>query len=551
MTDFTSVDIIMVWHAFTLNPRPFLEDCLRQSKMSFWATGLPWNTIVESLDPITSSFDPGKEARLNFQTKTGRPWDNISERSTKAIPCLGCKRDVFVPWTEASLGCDPDVSFAHCTGYADKSFRASCQWCKSSFDHDALCVQMFRSDVQALLRDELQMPGTLLSANGTPVEDKNGDDISFPNRLIKDGIRSELLQLTDHALNERATIETLRGNFENFIKDRSLIRQVNGKVLTSRNSNIAEKVSIRNMLSRYWENSSIFSINLIGAVIRQGTFMEKLEKIDWVNSPTLESTITHFIEKYGYFFQIISKNKGHAVVPTLDIDLIWHTHQLSPFRYYIFSTTQTGGIFVNHDDKVDELKLSDAFAWTSLQYQKLTGGKLYSECTCWYCDAIREAHSRGISRLMSSSSSNTRANASILHQRTADGTDCQNTAAQPHISSHNAVRFQAQADPTAIGTHNSRLRTHWAKSHPKSESLNEVNPTLNDPYLRDSKIHPDLYPCNPVCGAATLGTAGNCISGTEGIGVDRGACVSGAVAAESRGRGKSFCAGIAGCGMGI
>lgn len=34
------LDIITVWHSFMLNPRVFLEDCLRHRKMGSWATGL-------------------------------------------------------------------------------------------------------------------------------------------------------------------------------------------------------------------------------------------------------------------------------------------------------------------------------------------------------------------------------------------------------------------------------------------------------------------------------------------------------------------------------
>jgi hypothetical protein len=33
------------------------------------------------------------------------------------------------------------------------------------------------------------------------------------------------------------------------------------------------------------------------------------------------------------------------------------------------------------DDKVDEGKLSDGFAWTSKMYRRATNGGIYSECT--------------------------------------------------------------------------------------------------------------------------------------------------------------------------
>ncbi|KAJ5591410.1 hypothetical protein N7450_005382 [Penicillium hetheringtonii] len=523
------LDIIMVWHSFMLNPRAFLEDCLRHRKMGFWATGLPWNIITQSLHPRTYRYDPGEQARVNFEKMCRRPWDNLSESHMKSLSCLKCNETFAAPWTEGSFGCDPDVAYAHCNGYADKSMRVSCPSCKHSLTHDGLSVQAFRKDVQTLLIDGLPMPGTLLSMNGTPSDDHTTDGVSFPNRLIKEGIRSDILRLTDRTLNEESTIGLIRDYLESCVKDRSLIRRVNGKVLTSRNSSTAERV-----------------------IIRQGTFIDKAEKIDWINSPTLEATVGHFIKKYGNFFQIISKNKGRAVVPTLDIDLIWHTHQLSPARYYRFSTSLTEGTFVDHDDKVDELKLNDAFVWTSLQYQKITGGELYSECTCWYCDAVRETHNRGLSRFISPSVSSAKTNATTLHRRKESAGSKDTT--EPHLSSHNAVRIQARTDPLAIENQKARLKSALEKSSSRcsrNTTENRDGQVLEGPFMRDSNIHPDIYPCNPVCVSTTLGSAGNCISGTEGIGMDRGACVSSTAEPQSRGRGKSFCAGIAGCGMSI
>ncbi|KAJ5970608.1 uncharacterized protein N7479_000526 [Penicillium vulpinum] len=554
------LDVLMVWHAYMLNPHAFLEDCLRQSKMSLWATGLPWDVVNASIDDETLVFYPGSKARINFETRTGQSWENIDDTPTKALFCLGCKQEIIAPWTEGSIGCDPDVAFAHCIGYADKSLRASCPACKFSITHDSLRVQKFRNDVQKLLKDDLPMPGTLLSQNGTPADDENDDNASFPNQLIKEGMRSELLQLTDLTENGSATIETIRDHLEGFLKSRSLMRRVNKTILAAGNSSMPERISLRNMLSRYWDNSSPFAIDLVGAVIRQGTFVDKMDKIGWIRSPNLRSTMGHFVSKYDMFFQIMAKNKGHAVVPTLDIDLIWHTHQLSPARYYTFSTAQTEGIFINHDDKIDEIKLNDAFAWTSKQYQKLTGGKIYSECICWYCEALRESSNQGLSRLISPSTLHAKTNAARLHDSADTTTDGRSQG--PHISSHNAVRILAQSDPRAIQTKTAQLESCWEKaqrrSHNRSGSRgggsayeDPLRKNSHGPYERDPEILREIYPCNPACVNITAGVVGNCISGTHGVGLAQGACVSGTMSAQTRSKGKSFCAGMAGCGVSL
>lgn len=77
------------------------------------------------------------------------------------------------------------------------------------------------------------------------------------------------------------------------------------------------------MMSRYWENSSIFALDLIGAVIRQGTFIEKMHSIDWIHSPALASTEQRLMEKYDRYFAILARHPVQLVVPTLDVDLAW------------------------------------------------------------------------------------------------------------------------------------------------------------------------------------------------------------------------------------
>lgn len=34
------------------------------------------------------------------------------------------------------------------------------------------------------------------------------------------------------------------------------------------------------MMSRYWDNSSPFALDLVGAVVRQGTFFQKMDKLN-------------------------------------------------------------------------------------------------------------------------------------------------------------------------------------------------------------------------------------------------------------------------------
>lgn len=86
------------------------------------------------------------------------------------------------------------------------------------------------------------------------------------------------------------------------------------------------------------------------------------------------------LRKYERFFDIASSNPDQVVAPTLDVDLAWHTHQLSPQSYFKFAVSKTG-VFTDHNDK-----LAISFDWLSKTYQDKYG-EVYSECTCWFCES--------------------------------------------------------------------------------------------------------------------------------------------------------------------
>ncbi|KAI9219176.1 hypothetical protein BC828DRAFT_349637 [Blastocladiella britannica] len=73
------------------------------------------------------------------------------------------------------------------------------------------------------------------------------------------------------------------------------------------------------------------------------------------------------------FYLLLSQHKDAFVVPTLDIDLAWHTHQLHPTRYCAYTTKILGGV-LNHDDTIAKPKLGNGFEKTALMWAKQFGG---------------------------------------------------------------------------------------------------------------------------------------------------------------------------------
>ncbi|KAB8664805.1 hypothetical protein FH972_026232 [Carpinus fangiana] len=526
------LDVLMVWHAFMLNPRCYLEDCLRGGMMQFWHRGMPWAAVDAAIDE-SGYYDPGPEAQSEFCKMTASSaWTNTSSTvDMKFGWCPSCEISRMaslssyldgnnivgdatesVPWTtvdvllqndhdelkELAAGTDFELNrllkridsfMSLATGYADPAFEARCSRCKDRIDHDALRARKFARDASRFYRpydnashlnyepsrvDNVPpMPGTILAMDGRPqladtVTGLARDTRLFPNRVCDAMIN------TPHI--HGSALPTF--NF----KMHEMKRMVE---LTLRDypslAYCQERIYIRKMFSRYWDNSSPFALDLVGAVIRQGSFIEKMVNIDWLHSPTVAATASRVIQKYTRFMAILAANPAKMAVPTLDVDLAWHTHQLSPSAYYKYSIDKTKGTFIDHDDKVAETTLSDAFERTSEQYQRLFG-EPYSECTCWYCESIRASHTSSASRLLRRSSVS-----QITQQLHGAPSDPDRAA---HISAHNAIRPMMDhlgGYETIAAAHMAKMRSAFDKACKRARKDGRPEPKMPPWFTTNAK----------------------------------------------------------------
>jgi hypothetical protein len=88
----------MVWHAFMLNPRNYLEDCIRFGLIDFWATGMPWQAVDAAID-IKFNYEVPEEGKTTFVAKTGHNWNNAEDSLTKTLFCPRCTQQLDIPWT--------------------------------------------------------------------------------------------------------------------------------------------------------------------------------------------------------------------------------------------------------------------------------------------------------------------------------------------------------------------------------------------------------------------------------------------------------------------
>ena len=112
------------------------------------------------------------------------------------------------------------------------------------------------------------------------------------------------------------------------------------------------------------------SLDLRKAVIRQNEFLKNFQN-HTLYSYDLKRLrafqFENFVQDYVSFLKLA--NKHHTIVPTFDIDLIWHTHMRYPSDYREFCENLCGFI-LDHDDAIESSKLKTAYKKTAEQWKE-------------------------------------------------------------------------------------------------------------------------------------------------------------------------------------
>lgn len=358
------LDVLMVLHTHMLNPRHFLEDCLRAGLSGLWSAGFPWAHVKEAMELPEFCYSVRQEAKACWTRAAGRAWDNIDEPSAKSLRCPVCRSRFSVPWTT----CTSDAMDSVGSGYGDGQFRHPCpgKECSRHITRDFLSAARFVRDSTALRRADEPMAGTILEpSTGRPwrVAPKlSTEPRTFARRLLK---AKEMQPTLDGLLSSwTPSLDVVRDKLGHVSRSKPVLRSM----LNSRNEpTMAMRLSVRRMMSRYRDNPGPFALDLGSAVMRQGVFCDKMASAGWMYRSDAYTAMARLIAKYKRFMQLMAESRG-TCVPTLDVDLAWHTHQLTPARYYAYSVAATRGTFVDHIDKMDARHLDTAFMDTCSRY---------------------------------------------------------------------------------------------------------------------------------------------------------------------------------------
>lgn len=187
----------------------------------------------------------------------------------------------------------------------------------------------FISEIQDLEQHDWPMCRTILDKTGRIAQEglSLSTEGNFACRLIKHVLGSQVREMTK--TNPKPTVDDIKLLVEAALKDREVVKKVNWNNPRVQKATIltSDKIAVRRLMSCVWDNSSIFALELGSAAIRQSLFVDKMMKLDWLHSPAASSTMKRLLIKYQRFIDIMAESPGRIVVPTLDVDLAWHTHR--------------------------------------------------------------------------------------------------------------------------------------------------------------------------------------------------------------------------------
>lgn len=379
MGDFISgclppLDVIMVWHSLLLNPKSCQDVFKYLNFESFLNIPLPLNQIDLLITNTTFIYQQSPlyiDKFYHFMlTNSDATMGDITYDCYAPFDPSTIKLPIFCPKCNHKLG-TADLIGAKGFGYAESLFQfVSWTNCKCGFDrllnHLELIKRLLFHDVNQFQ----QIPGIYkhFSPNINKIsvfEGVNQFDIDHGIKFVI-MTNQDLLKLSSYA---------------------SFLSAVNDKLKPREKVILTEYLQMKCISSTIAGGLTI-RIDLVDCVLRHGVFIDKIEEMKWIESPELFGSLKCAFDRYIKFIDIVSTIS--TPIPTLDIDLLWHTHQLHHKAYHDFCRSY-GGKLIDHPDRIPNFKLISGFEITCVKwYQKYN--QPYTFCLCDICSINRDAY---------------------------------------------------------------------------------------------------------------------------------------------------------------
>ncbi|KDQ51291.1 hypothetical protein JAAARDRAFT_73757 [Jaapia argillacea MUCL 33604] len=359
------IDVLMVWHSYLLNPARYAEDIVRLPQLRHLHN--IFHTLLDISSFVDSKFRPSLARMNSWWAQTRTHFDPIKAASSmikKVVHCPVCDRPVEPLWLHTRG-----------TGYAQKEFNIKCPGCSFIMTRKSLAAAKFAEDLaQVELESEEDNGAYLAGTLHTPTNPIN----KLHARQTTHKVLSVLPILHGYKTGKLGTVGHRR---------KVIIEALSYSIFEARGVLVEADVGERLMettLMAYTDDRP-FSIDLVGAVVRQGSFIAKLYELGWMETRRFDmkedgEALPFAVARYHAFLDLVASSPSEEFVPTIDIDLAWHTHMLIPWQY-ASDCMEFVGRYVDHEDKVGNSQLSLAFDETCRAW-KVRFSVPYMHCGC-------------------------------------------------------------------------------------------------------------------------------------------------------------------------
>lgn len=369
------LDVIMVWHAFLLNPKSFYDTFVRCNFLDFANFPLPLHNINKCIDDSSFEFKVSQIFKRNYL-------DLIKKYTSYSLDLQYDTNEIRLYYDETLFIYCPNcyeklsggVSWINNenTGFANSDLRAT----NINFAQSSEC---YCTNFPIITHEELRK--LQLFADATKAGTLQGVYKHFSKVMSAPGLidRDPLNLSIEMALKIQEIWETHKyEEFPTMVK--SIISQLKNPLTGV-------------LLVEYLNNQTIsmtvpggieIGYDLVSAVMQQERFVNKMNNINWLQSPHIKQILTESCSRYANFFTMLTDPclTQEMLIPTLDIDLVWRTHRLH-LSGYVFDCRSSACHSVI-DGSLHEGRLDNSFKTTADTYQ-FRFGESYNICYCQQC----------------------------------------------------------------------------------------------------------------------------------------------------------------------
>lgn len=369
------LDVIMVWHAFLLNSKSFYDTFVRCNLLDFANVPLPLHNIVACIDDFSFEFKVSQQFKRNYldliKKYTSYSLDlqydineiNLYGDEKLFIYCPNCyeKLSEGISWIN-----NENTGFSNSDLNATNiNFALSSECYCTSFPiiaHEELRkLQLFADATKAgTLQGVYKHFSKVISAPGLVDRDPLNLSIEMALRI------QEIWE--DHKFEDLPTmVKSIISQLKNPLTGVLLMEYLNNQTISM---TVPGGIEI--------------GYDLVAAVMQQERFINRMNNINWLQSPFIKQISTDSCSRYANFFTMLSDprlNQG-ILIPTLDIDLVWRTHRLHLSGYFFDCRSSACHSII--DDSLHEGRLDNSFKTTADAYQSRFG-ESYNVCYCQQC----------------------------------------------------------------------------------------------------------------------------------------------------------------------